>query len=69
MSNEDIINILKTAWPLIIIQLSLQIYAIVDIAKKKKTRNLSVVAWVIIIIIGELLGPIAYLLFGKAGDQ
>ena len=69
MGNPDITQILKLAWPIILIQLVLQIYAIVDIAKKKKVKNLSIPIWVIIIIIGELLGPILYLVTGRSEEE
>ena len=63
-----ILQILKFVWPIILIQWGLQIYAIIDIARKKKTRNLSVVAWILIVLFGELIGSIVYLLVGRVKD-
>ncbi len=68
MPNQDIVNILKLAAPLIILQLAAIIWAITDIVKRKKTRNLSPAVWIIIVLFFELLGPIAYFLFGRAED-
>lgn len=68
MDSEQIINILKIAWPLIVIQFGLQIYAIIDIVRRQKTRNLSVPLWIIIVVFGEIIGSILYLLFGRAED-
>lgn len=68
MDSGQIINIIKIAWPLIVIQLGLQIYAIIDIIRRKKTRNLSVPVWIIIVIFGEIIGSILYLLFGRAEE-
>lgn len=68
MNSEQLINILKIAWPLIVIQLGLQIYAIVDVIRRKKTKNLSPLIWIIIILFGEILGPILYLLFGRTEE-
>ncbi|HOX41235.1 MAG TPA: PLDc N-terminal domain-containing protein [bacterium] len=68
MDSEQIISILKIAWPLIAIQLGLQIYATIDVIKRKKTKNLSPAIWVIIIILGEIIGAIVYLLFGRTED-
>ncbi len=62
------IDLLKLIWPIIIIQLALQIYAIVDVVKKGKTKNLSVPAWVIIIVLGEIIGAIVYLLIGRSEE-
>ena len=63
-----ILQILKFIWPIILIQWGLQIYAIIDIVRKKKTRNLSVVAWILIVLFGELIGSIVYLLVGRVKD-
>jgi len=68
MSNDVIINILKIAWPVIVLQLGLQIYALIDLFRKKKTKNLSTPIWALIIIFGEILGPIFYLMFGRAEE-
>lgn len=68
MDNQQIIDILKLAWPLILLQIFFQIYALVDLIRKKKTRNLSPAIWAIIIIIGEILGPILYLLLGRSEE-
>lgn len=62
-------EILKQVWPFIVIQLGLQIYALVDLIKRKKTKNLSVAAWAVIIILGEIVGAIVYLLMGKSEEE
>jgi hypothetical protein len=61
-------EIIKLIWPIIAIQLGLQIYTIIDVAKRKKTTNLSPAIWIIIIVLGEIVGPILYLLFGRNED-
>jgi len=64
----NLVEIIKLAWPILVLQFGLQIYAIVDILKRKKTKNLSPAVWIIIIIIGEILGPVVYLLVGRSED-
>jgi heme/copper-type cytochrome/quinol oxidase subunit 4 len=66
MSNPT--EIIKTIWPIVVIQLAVQIYALFDIYKRKGTKNLSSLIWVIIIVFGEIIGAILYLLFGKKED-
>lgn len=68
MTPDQAIQLLKYAWPLIALQLGLQIYAIVDLVRKKKTKNLSVPIWVVIIVLGELIGSLLYLLIGRSED-
>ena len=51
--------------PLVLLQLILMIVALVDLVRREKTRWLPKWAWAIIIIIGELVGPIIYFIFGR----
>ncbi len=50
--------------PILLVQIGLQVYAIVDLVKREHTKGPKWM-WVIIIIAGEMLGPVAYLLFGR----
>lgn len=50
---------------LILIQVSLWIWAILHLIKNASLDNWSKVVWVIVIMCFPLLGPIIYLLFGK----
>lgn len=68
MPSQDIINIIRLLWPVIVLQLALAIWAIVDIARRKKTRSLTPTIWIIICIFVNFVGPIAYILFGRAED-
>lgn len=63
-------EILSIIWPLILIQIAFQVYALVDLIaiKKKKTKNLSVVIWGIIIVLGEIVGPALYFIFGRSEE-
>lgn len=46
---------------LILVQLSLQVMAVVDIVRKPVERlTLPKVAWIAIVVVGEILGPIIY---------
>ena len=64
----NIAELLKLIWPLILIQLGLQIYAIYDLVKRKKSRNLSPAIWIVIIVLGEIIGPAAYFLLGRSEE-
>jgi uncharacterized membrane protein len=65
----DISTLIKTIWPLVVIQLALQVYAIIDLIKKKKVKNLSVPIWILIIIFGEIIGACLYLLLGRTEEE
>jgi len=50
--------------PILIIQIGLQIYALVDLNRQSSVRG-SKALWVVIIVLGEILGPIIYFIFAK----
>lgn len=50
--------------PLILIQLVLMAAALLDLRRREKTRGPKWL-WVLIIILGEMLGPIAYFAVGR----
>jgi hypothetical protein len=50
--------------PLLLIELILMVIALVDLAKSEKTKG-SKLIWVIIIVLGNLLGSVAYFIFGR----
>lgn len=52
--------------PLMIIQLGLLAFAVIDIARKKRTKNLSILIWVIIICVANTVGPVLYFVLGRA---
>jgi len=60
----DISTLLPFIIPLVAVQLILAIYCLVDLSRRERTLGPKWM-WVIIIIFGELLGPIIYLLFGR----
>ena len=61
---EKIIQFLPYIIPIVLLQLILMVVALVDLSKREKTRGPKWL-WVIIIIVGELLGPIVYFVIGR----
>ena len=64
-SMAKLVQFLPFIIPLVLLQLILMIVALVDLVRREKTRWLPKWAWAIIIIIGELVGPIIYFIFGR----
>lgn len=54
--------------PLIIIELSLMVVALVDLARREAIRGGSKLVWVLVIVFINIIGPIAYLLWGREGE-
>jgi hypothetical protein len=64
-SMAKLVQFLPYIIPLVLLQLILLIVALVDLVRREKTRWLPKWAWAIIIIFGELVGPIIYFIFGR----
>jgi Na+/citrate or Na+/malate symporter len=64
-SLEKISEFLPFIIPIVLLQLTLMIVALVDLIRREKTSLLPKWAWAIIIVLGELIGPIIYLIFGR----
>jgi hypothetical protein len=62
---EKIMELLPFIIPLVLLQLTLMIVALVDLIRREKTRGLPKWAWALVIVLGELIGPIVYFIFGR----
>ncbi len=60
-------EILPFLAPVFIIQLSLQVYSIINLVKRRKVRFNSKLLWGIVIICLGIIGPVVYLIF--RGDE
>jgi heme/copper-type cytochrome/quinol oxidase subunit 4 len=49
--------------PVLLIQLGLQIYCFIDLYKRTSVRFNNKVIWVLVILFGNILGSILYLIF------
>jgi TctA family transporter len=63
--NEDII---KYIWPIIALQLIIQVVAIINLRRREKVKFDNKKIWVLIIVLGGLLGSIAYFAFRGEDD-
>ena len=52
--------------PLALIQLGLNLFVIIDIIRKKKTKSLSPAAWLAITLLINMVGAILYIIFGRS---
>lgn len=54
--------------PLVVIQLGLMVFCLFDLSKRETVKYLPKWGWVLVVVLGELLGPIIYLLIGRAEE-
>lgn len=68
----DIINVFSEYWmflvPIIVLQLILQITALVHILKHPNYRWGNKVIWIFIVLLFQMIGPIIYFAFGKGEE-
>jgi hypothetical protein len=50
--------------PVLVLELGLMIYCLVDVIRRPKTRGPKWM-WIVIVVVINLLGPIAYLIIGR----
>ncbi len=61
---DALIKYLPLIVPIVLIQLGLMVFCLVDLARRERTKGPKWL-WAVIVIFGELLGPIVYLLVGR----
>jgi hypothetical protein len=61
---EQITAVLPYLIPIIILQLGLMIFALVDLARRERTKGPKW-AWALVIIFVNLIGPIVYFVVGR----
>ena len=54
--------------PILIIQLALLVFALVDLVKRKRVKGGNKILWGALIILIDIIGPIIYLLVGREED-
>jgi DMSO reductase anchor subunit len=64
---EELSQFLPLIIPLVLIQLGLMVFALLDLRKRDKTRGPKWM-WALIIIFGELVGPIVYFIIGRIDE-
>jgi hypothetical protein len=62
---EELRSYIPLLIPLIIIELALLIIALVDLIRREQVKHFPKWVWVLIIVLLNFLGPIAYLILGR----
>ena len=62
---DVLVDMLPFLIPLIIVELALLIFALVDLLKRTHMSNNARIIWALVIIFFSLIGPIIYFIFGR----
>ena len=65
-SLKQLVSLLPLIIPLLILELALMVIALIDVIRREPERvRWNKVLWIVIIVAVNIIGPIAYLLFGR----
>jgi hypothetical protein len=65
-SLKQIVNLLPLIIPIMILELALMVIALIDVIRREPQRvRWNKVLWIVIIVAVNIIGPVAYLLFGR----
>ncbi|MHB1357579.1 MAG: PLD nuclease N-terminal domain-containing protein [Anaerolineae bacterium] len=62
---QELLKYLPFIVPLVVIQLGLMLYALLDLVRRERAKHLPKWLWALIVLFGQLLGPLAYLILGR----
>jgi len=54
--------------PLILIQVGLMVWALVDVTQRKHVKGNNKLLWILIIVIVSIIGPIVYFILGRQDE-
>lgn len=63
-----LVDILKNLWPIVVLQTAMQVIALINLSKRKTVRFDNKWIWVVIIVLGGLIGSVAYFYFKGETD-
>ena len=66
---DEIKDMLPWLIPLVILELGLMIFALVDLVRREKVRAAGKLVWALIIILVSTIGPIVYLIGGRGEEK
>jgi hypothetical protein len=64
MDTQELVRLIPLLAPLLVIQLALMIAALVDWARRERTRGPKWV-WLVVILLGSMVGSLVYFFIGR----
>ncbi len=61
----SVVRLLPLFIPLFLIEVGLMVIALLDIVRRERVRGGNKVVWILVVVLIGVVGPIAYLLFGR----
>jgi hypothetical protein len=61
----QILSLLPLLIPILLLELGLMIFALVNIITRKQVRGGNKVVWILVVVLIQIIGPIVYFAFGR----
>ncbi len=65
---NEVLDTLRMFWPLLVLQVLLMVWALIDLIRRREVKGLPKWAWALIIIFINLFGPIIYFVAGRGEE-
>ena len=65
---SEILDTLMMFWHLLVLQVLLMVWALIDLIRRREVKGLPKWAWALIIIFINLFGPIIYFVAGRGEE-
>jgi hypothetical protein len=69
LDNIDLARLLPLLIPIVLLELGLLVWALLDVIRRERVRGGNKVIWILVIVLINLLGPIVYFIFGREEDS
>ncbi|MCL2149807.1 MAG: PLDc N-terminal domain-containing protein [Dehalococcoidia bacterium] len=68
MGDIDWAKLLPLLIPLALIEIGLMVWAVIDIAQRRHVTGGNKVVWILVVVIINFMGPLAYFIFGRRDE-
>ena len=65
LGNMEIGKLMALLIPLILLELGLLVWALIDVIRREHVTGGNKVVWILVIVLINIIGPIVYFLFGR----
>ncbi len=69
LDNIDLAQLLPLLIPVVLLELGLLVWALLDIIRRKRVKGGNKVVWILVVVLINVIGPIVYFLFGREEDS
>ncbi len=65
MNDIDWSKLLPLLIPIVLLELGLLVWALLDVIRRERVKGGNKVVWILVIVLINIIGPIIYFIFGR----